>query len=482
MQTKLELYRKVTPLAGLGIWERNLVTGEVYWNTVVRQIYAVPEDFNMSLDNSLAFYHNKAAIENLLETAAKTGDPQIGQLQITAQDGRQKWVKIRVQAELEEERCTAIYGTLEEITEQVALFHRMAEQEAQFHQAFEFAPIGIALVSLKGQWMRVNPKISEMLGYSAPELFALSFQQITHPDDLQSDLDQMQQLVNGNIGSYQMDKRYFHKDGNVIWASLYVSLVRDQNGSPLYFVSQLKDITERKRMEFERVNTLEIITAQNSRLLNFAHIVSHNLRSHGSNIELITQLLGEETDPTEKEQLTNLLKVNARNLQETLADLNDVVDVQSSGKQTIRSLNLYDQVFKIAEVMGLPLQQVDGILVNEIDKDLWFDYDQAYLDSILLNLLTNAIKYRDPERPLLITLKARQEGEKIILTVSDNGLGIDMTRYGDQLFGMYNTFHGNGDARGIGLFLIKSQVEVMGGRISASSSPGAGMTFTLEFN
>lgn len=132
--------------------------------------------------------------------------------------------------------------------------------------------------------------------------------------------------------------------------------------------------------------------------------------------------------------------------------------------------------------MELPLQQADGTLVNEINKDLWFDYDQTYLDSILLNLLTNAIKYRDPERPLLITLKARQEGKKITLTVSDNGLGIDMTRYGDQLFGMYNTFHGNGDARGIGLFLIKNQVEVMGGHISASSSPGAGMTFTLEFN
>ncbi|MDP9078922.1 MAG: PAS domain S-box protein [Bacteroidota bacterium] len=479
MQTKLERYKKVTALAGLGIWERNLVSGEVYWNMVVRGIYGVNADANPGLEESLAFYDEPERLRAMLDYAAEGGGSQSADLRLTAKDGKRKWVRIRVRADKHTDGRKVIYGTLEDITEQVGLFQQVSQQERQFHQAFEFAPIGMALVSLKGEWIRVNPTLIQMLGYSSEEFLARTFQQLTYPDDLQSDLKQMQQLINGETGSYQMDKRYLHKDGSLIWASLHVSLVRDQAGCPLYFVSQLKDISERKRMEYERLKTMELISRQNSRLLNFAHIVSHNLRTHAGNIQLIIQMLATETDPAEKEQLTGLLAINAANLQDTLAHLNEVVDVQASGTRIIKKLHLLTEVNKISAVLALSLKKAGGTLLIAIPKSMHLSYDQAYLDSILLNLLTNAIKYRDQQRPLCIEIKAWANKDKIKLTVRDNGRGIDIDRNGEKLFGMYSTFHGNDDARGIGLFLVKSQVEVMGGSIAASSKPGKGTTFTL---
>ncbi|MEO1487746.1 MAG: ATP-binding protein, partial [Bacteroidota bacterium] len=118
----------------------------------------------------------------------------------------------------------------------------------------------------------------------------------------------------------------------------------------------------------------------------------------------------------------------------------------------------------------------------DIDKKLTVKSVPAYLESIILNLMTNAVKYRDPNRDSTIELKATMEKNHVVFSVTDNGLGIDMQRYGDKLFGMYKTFHNHKDARGLGLYIIKNQIEAMGGNIHAESTPGKGSTFKVYFN
>ena len=128
----------------------------------------------------------------------------------------------------------------------------LRESEERFRRSFDDAPIGLALVSLEGRWLRVNRAICEMVGRSETELLATNFQTITHPDDLQTDLNFIQLMFAGKIRDYKMEKRYFHKRGHIIYVLLSVSLVRDPDGRPLYFVSQIQDITEHKRHEAER--------------------------------------------------------------------------------------------------------------------------------------------------------------------------------------------------------------------------------------
>jgi diguanylate cyclase (GGDEF)-like protein/PAS domain S-box-containing protein len=128
-------------------------------------------------------------------------------------------------------------------------FARLREAEERFRLAFEHAPIGIALVLPDGAFMRVNRALCELVGYPAEELVTKTFQELTHPEDLDSDLDHVRQVLAGDLRSYEMEKRYFHRDGHIVWVLLSVSLVRDPDGAPVHFISQIQDITERKQLE-----------------------------------------------------------------------------------------------------------------------------------------------------------------------------------------------------------------------------------------
>ncbi len=142
-------------------------------------------------------------------------------------------------------------GIGSDITERLQRENALLESEARFRNAFDAAAIGMAIVSLDGKWLQVNPPLCRMLGYSEQELVKLTFQDITHPDDLEADLDYISQVMHGEIPSYQMEKRYFHKDGDVIWVLLSVSLVQGREGAPVHFVSQIQNITARKMTEME---------------------------------------------------------------------------------------------------------------------------------------------------------------------------------------------------------------------------------------
>jgi diguanylate cyclase (GGDEF)-like protein/PAS domain S-box-containing protein len=126
---------------------------------------------------------------------------------------------------------------------------RIREAEEPFRLAFEHAPIGIALVSPEGAFMRVNHALADLLGYSQAELVTKTFQELTHPEDLDSDLEYVAQVLSGSLRSYEMEKRYFHRDGHIVWALLSVSLVREPDGTPVHFISQIQDISERKQLE-----------------------------------------------------------------------------------------------------------------------------------------------------------------------------------------------------------------------------------------
>ncbi|MDQ3929503.1 MAG: diguanylate cyclase, partial [Chloroflexota bacterium] len=131
----------------------------------------------------------------------------------------------------------------------------LQRSDEQFRSAFEYASIGMALVGIDGQWLRVNKALTGIIGYSEDELLTRTFQDITHPDDLEADLELVARLLRGEIASYDMEKRYIHKEGHTVWALLSVSLVRHVSGQPLNFISQIQDITERKQLE-DKLNKL----------------------------------------------------------------------------------------------------------------------------------------------------------------------------------------------------------------------------------
>lgn len=351
--------------------------------------------------------------------------------------------------------------------------------EERFLRSFEHSAIGMALVSTEGKLLKVNRNLCEMTGYGDIELVQKTFQEITHPDDLAKDLECAYQLLRGEIHDYQIEKRYFHKNGNIIWVLLSVSLVRDRLGRPVHFVSHIEDITSRKETEAQLRYTNELVSEQNNRLVNFAHIVSHNLRAHSGNFEMLLYMIEQAGTEAEKNELMQHLKKVSSLLSETIVHLNEVVSIQSSiGPEKIK-LNLPEYIRNTTGILAAEIAMHQVTISINVPADLEVDYNPAYLESILLNLVSNAIKYRHPDRKPVINIHLEEQGGEKILFVTDNGKGINLQRYGKKLFGMYNTFHGNRDAKGIGLFIAKNQVEAMGGKIEVSSEVDNGTTFKI---
>ncbi|MGH2909361.1 MAG: PAS domain S-box protein [Solirubrobacteraceae bacterium] len=178
-------------------------------------------------------------------------------------NGAPVWVKFRVAATTCPDTGARLYvAHVVDITDRKRKDRELAEAEDRFRSAFDNAPIGMALVAPDGRWLKVNRSLCELTGYAEIALLVRSFQSITHPDDLDADLALVQEVLAGKRRTYQMQKRYYHADGHVIWVTLSVSLVRDANARPLYFVSQIEDITERKQREQALQDHVEQLTAQ----------------------------------------------------------------------------------------------------------------------------------------------------------------------------------------------------------------------------
>ncbi|NVK27887.1 MAG: PAS domain S-box protein [Flavobacteriia bacterium] len=463
-------------VARIGTWEVNLVDMTSTWSDTTKEIHEVPYGFKSTLELGINFYkegEHRDKISEVFDAALKYGRRFDEELLITTAKGKEKWVRTVGIPEMSDGKCTRVYGILQDIDKSKRAAEVLAAKEELFRNTFEYASIGMALVGLDGSWMKVNRRVAEFLGYSQDELLTLTFQEITHIEDLGSDLELLGQLLDGRIEHYQLEKRYIHKDGHLVWGLLAVSLVKDENGNPLHFISQITDITEQKEL-------LNITSNQNERLMNFAHIVSHNLRSHSGNFSMLLDLIIQD-EPTFKESpYYDMFSSASEKLSETIANLNEVVSMQSMSHDALQSKNLLAFINSaLTNVKGL-LTDVNAEVDVQIDESLDALVIPAYLDSILNNLITNAIKYRSPERRLELTFKARENEGEAMLEVSDNGLGIDLELHGHKMFGMYKTFHRNPEARGIGLFITKNQVETMGGDIDVKSVVGKGTTFIIK--
>jgi PAS domain S-box-containing protein len=373
-----------------------------------------------------------------------------------------------------------VLASVRDVSEKKDLYNQLEESNEQFKGAFKYSAVGMGLVSTEGKWLEVNKSICDILGYTNDELLASTFQDITHPDDLDLDLEHVGKMLRGEIESYQMEKRYYHKNGSIVWVLLSVSLSKDVKGKPLHFVSQVRDITDRKVREQTMQHSIDIISKQNLHLMNFAHIVSHNLRSHTSNFQLLVNML--EKDEDDREYVLGLLKDNAQTLSETIAHLNEVVQIQTNPNIKRETIYLAEYIDKTIDVLAGEINLHNAIVKNNVPSSVFLSYNPAYLESIVLNFLSNGIKYRHENRAPKIEFNASGKGVNLMLEIIDNGVGINLARNREKLFGLYKTFHRNSDARGVGLFITKNQVEVMGGKIEVESEVGKGTTFRIYFN
>jgi PAS domain S-box-containing protein len=346
----------------------------------------------------------------------------------------------------------------------------LTNSEERFRLILDEAPIGMALVGLDRRFVRVNRALCEMVGFSSDELTKLTYPDITHPDDVHTDAELLGKLTSGEIPRYQLEKRYIHKNGTLVDIMLSRSILRGPHGAPLYYITQMEDITESKRAH----EALRRAVAAREQVLG---IVAHDLRNPLSNIVLACSTLtdGEhEPEPHPKQVISRA----AARMNRLIQDLLDVSLVEA-GQMKIQPQRLSATILVLdAAEMQRPLASSSGIDVQLAVEnglhDVWGDRHRIL--QVFENLIGNALKFTPTDGR--VTVGAARRDLEVMFWVADNGPGIaaeNLPHVFDR-FWRATTRTGRLGA-GLGLPITKGIVEAHGGRIWAESQLGKGSSF-----
>lgn len=368
-----------------------------------------------------------------------------------------------------------------DITERKRLEGIVNETEERFRSAFEHAAIGMAISGIEGNFIKVNPALCEITGYLEEELLQLTFQTITHPEDLRSDAEKVTELLDNEIHYYHIEKRYINKSGQVIWVLLSVSLVRDGDGVPMYFLSQMQNITFIKKA----METLEYDKLKTEFFANISHELRTPLNVILSSLQLLRfyMLSHEDSSESKAGKLLDAMKMNCYRLIRLVNNIIDATKIESGfyPSQAV-DCDIVEIVEDItASVAAYVIDKGKELtLLTELEEKI-ICCDPDMVERVLMNLLSNAIKFTRGKGS--IQVRIQDEGEYVAISVEDNGIGIAEDKL-DVIFERFRqvdkSLTRNYEGSGIGLSLVKSLVELQGGTIEVASELGKGSKFTVR--
>ncbi len=627
----------------------------------------------------------------------------------------------------ERELIETIAGTIESYFNRRFNQDALAKSEANFRSSFEYAGIGMAIVSLTGRWLRVNPMLQRMLGYTEQELRRTTFLEMTHPDHREDDVQRMAALKSGSIEVYNAEKRYLHKNGSVIWGNVNVSVVKNAVGEPFYFVAQIEDITARKTisdqltesanvlqlfvehspaalamvdkdmrylqvskrwiidygltekdiigkshyeifptlpqrwkdvhmyclqgntaksdedsflkadgtlewlrweilpwtkatgevgglimltevitekkqvydqlkkseanlksifdntqmsyllmdtefnvvavndyfkkgyfeqtgfsldeganflnllfpekaphvkkiltevvstsqaieyetcyenkgkpryfsvtvspvlngaavigvcmasieitnrklLEFERQKIVSDLIHRNKDLQEFAQMVSHNIRGPLATVMGLVNLIQYEISEEDKQQVLKGIGASAQILDQVVRELIHILNVRNEATEQRKIVSLSSVIEEIKHNCTIAITNSRASIVCDLSAADELFTIPSYIYNILYNVITNSLQYRAAERAPVIKVTTEKQGNYILINITDNGIGIDMQKYGDQIFVLNRRFFNTSEGKGLGLFMTKTQVDALNGSISLESKPDEGTT------
>ncbi len=503
-----EIWSKTSDIARIGVWDLDLADKKVNWDKVTKEIHEVGEDYVPEFKTAIDFYKegkSREAIQSMVDHTAETGEPFDAELEITTASGRSKWIRTIGQAEYDKGECIRLYGLFQDI-DQIKNAQYALDKVNQELTAILDSGTNVSIIStdLDGVITHFSKGAEALLGYSMEEMVGITTPNVLHcEEEVRERGIELSTEYGRNIhgfdvfteavkrGGYEnREWTYISKDERRFPVQLAVTGIRDSDGNLKGYLGVATDISEIKQKEerLKEVNeNLEALAArltnQNRQLANFAQITSHNLRAPVSNLLALLNLYNDSTDQADRDMLIEKFGTVITHLFETLNDLMEALKIQEQTPQQTEQVSFQKVFDKTLELLS------GQILEHQIQVDFEFDeaseirYNSDYMDSIFLNLMSNAIKYRSTNRQAWMSVKTlRDEEGNIELHVEDNGLGINMKRHAEKLFGLHKTFHRNPDAKGVGLYLTKTQIVAMGGNIKAYSEIDKGTKFVIKFN
>ncbi len=396
----------------------------------------------------------------------------------------------------ESNQFTEAVVTFQDVTDVQAKKRELVESELRFRTLVEHSPEALLLLDYDNKkYIEANPSAIELFGYTKEELLNLKLGDLSPPEQNAGDKSMglaksfMELAVGGEPVVYEwMIKR---KDGELLYCE--VRLVKMPYPDRTIVRTSVVDITERKmaeeilNQEKEKLqeSNKELITLnyklgnQTKQLQEFAYIASHNLRAPAGNIRALLDFYHSEPNEENLNILLDKLDVVADDLMETINDLAEVVKIKNEISKDTSAVSLSKVMDKSIESLSQTIESSEAQIEYDF-KDLDTIYaPKTYVESIFINLCSNALKYSSPDRKPVIKVEAAIVEQRLKILFSDNGLGIDLNKYGSKIFGLRKTFHRHKDSRGVGLFITKAQIEALGGEIGVESEVDKGTTFTI---
>ncbi|HNP18347.1 MAG TPA: PAS domain S-box protein [Fulvivirga sp.] len=347
---------------------------------------------------------------------------------------------------------------------------------------------GIITHFSKGSEYLLGYKAEEMVGIHTPELIHVEKQVMERSHELSKIYGQEIKGFDVFIEYAKQGKHesrewtYVRKDGTTFPVQLVVSAVSDEYGAKDGYLGIATDISDLKKAKYELEALVDHLQKQNNQLLNFAYVTSHNLRSPVSNLNSLLNFYKESINDGDKQMLLTKFETVVTHLSSTLNELIESLKSRvdlSKEREFITFGNVYS---KLNETLAGQIIETKAEITFDFEAAKNIKYPKSYLESIMLNLLSNALKYRFPGRTPLIHFQTDIVDNEVVLSVRDNGLGIDLEKYGSELFGLNKTFHDHPDSKGVGLYITKTQVEAMGGQILVESEVDKGTVFKVYFD
>lgn len=470
------------------IWDWKIQEDEMSWNRGIETIFGYTPD---QVGGSSKWWFDKIHPEDTIKMSIKLysfieqkTEKWQDQYRFRCADGSYKHVLDRGFILKDENgKSVRMIGAIQDITKQKEEEQRLKLLETVITQAKD--SIIITEPDLQDgnipKIVYVNLAFSTMSGYTPDEIIGESPSIFVGPN---SDMQEYEKLSFSikNKQECQIETISYKKNKEEYWVGFSMLPVYNSDGELSHWVSIQRDITEAKKQEVEKEQLIRELTQNNKDLQQFSYITSHNLRAPLSNLTGLLNLI--EDIPIDNPELKEILdgfNKSTHLLNETIEDLVKVIVIKDNPSIQKEDLSLKDVFENVFSQLDFLIGLHKPIIIINFDKVPILNTNKAYLESILLNLLTNAIKYKSEIKKSKITISASQVDDTVFLVFKDNGIGIDLVRNKDKVFGLYQRFHDFPDSKGLGLYLVKSQVEAMGGSIGIESEVNKGTTFTLTF-
>ncbi|MBS1527069.1 MAG: PAS domain-containing protein [Bacteroidetes bacterium] len=478
-----EILKLIIDGTNAGIWDWDFESGEVYWSENFYGLLGYKQgDIPARIETFYELLHpeDKMPVAQALNAHLKYGEPYRVVARLKTKQAKYKYFECTGKAVFEDGKAIRMAGCNIDIHERKVLENKLAESEYLLSEAGRLARMGgweYNLLTNKSIWSKTVFDIYE-LPYDHNLEFDNPYSYFLPPYDEMMKKAVEETAAHGII--WDLELQMLTERGKVIWVRSYGEPVYGRSGAVEKLRGVFMDIEKYKTNEIALNNSIDVMTQNNLQLKNFTHILSHNIRNHANNISLLTSFVDTAALDEENADLIQRIVKVSQGLNSTLDDLSEAIRIQES--ELISDTLKFEEVINgVLDVLGTDLEANE----TTVKKELWTEqvaFPRLYLESIIMNLVTNAVKYRKPDVPPVITLRTyTNHAGSVVLECQDNGIGIDLEIHGKKIFGLYKTFHDRKDAHGVGLFLSKTQVESQGGQISVESEPNLGSTFRVTF-